>query len=173
MPDPAQSSHNRTVARHSPVPSAPRGSDPAAAGALSEVRERQHDPAWFSVGLPLAGTSPGYLVMRLSLPSVDYGSAAPALHRRGVFAGLARHHFRPPITGFSREGERTRPGMTLSDKTKPYASSTQMCHRSEHHSPHGNTNPITEQAVTGRPEILRRHPALPSARSIPERYVAG
>src|SRR6202000_1859259 len=73
------------------MPSAPRGAHPAAAGALSEVQERHHDPAWFSVGLPLAGTSPGYIVMRLSLPSVDPGSAAPALHRRGVFADLARH----------------------------------------------------------------------------------
>ena len=154
------------------MPSAPRGAHPAAAGALSEVQERHHDPAWFSVGLPLAGTSPGYIVMRLSLPSVDPGSAAPALHRRGVFADLARHHFRPPIIGFSRQGEGLRPGMMLSDKARPCPSSTLMCHRPEHHSQHGNTNPITEQAVTGRPEGLPQNPALRSARSIPERYVA-
>ena len=172
MPDPIEPADNRIVARHSPVPFAPRGDDPAATGSLPEVQERHHDPAWLSAGLPLAGPSPGYIMMRLSFPSIDQGSAAPALHSRGVPADLARHRLRSQTPGLSSEGECLRPRMTLPDKANLCASSTQSCYRSEHHSPHENTNPITEQSVTGRPEALRRHPALPSARSIPERYVA-
>lgn len=84
----------------------------------------------------------------------------------------AWHHFRPQKPAFSSQGERLQPEMTLSDETLPSVSSTQPCHCSKHNGPHENTNPITEQSATGRPELLRRYPALPSAHSITQPYVA-
>ena len=106
---------NRTLARHGSVSFASAGSDPPAAASLSEVPERHHDSAWLSAGLRLAGTSPAYIVMRLSFPSIDQGIAAPALHRRGVSADPAGHHFRSQTPGFSSEGECLRKSATGND----------------------------------------------------------
>jgi hypothetical protein len=51
--------------------------------------------------------------------------------------------------------------MTSSDKAMSSTSSTQSCHFLEHHHPLGNTNPITELAVTGRLKFCGATPHSP------------
>lgn len=169
MSETAESSGNGTVARDSPVPCAAAGSDPAAAAVLPEVQKGDHDPAWFSAGLSLAGSSPGYLVMRPRFSSPDCGSAPPALQRRGVPPDWVSLDFRPQTPAFIHGRKRPQPKTPTPRTSRRLLSCRYLMHN--HSARH--TNPIPGECVAGRPKVLPRYPAFLPARATTELYVAG
>jgi hypothetical protein len=133
------------------------------------VQEGHHDPAGLSAGLPLASTSPGYFVIRASFSSIDPGSAAHALHSRDVSADRDWLHLKPQTSASTAKRQGPRPETPVPRTGRPFSGRRFLVRdRSAR-----DTNPITGECVTGRPEVLSCYPASRPARVTTEPSVAG